>query len=369
MIKHNVIWCFFTIFCLLLSVSMSMSAAEQKIIVDPPTFTVDLIGGCNTTRNIAVKWTGSDTIQCFISTNITSNCPRNDSEGINVTYSENSPFDLPSNVDYTVEMTIYAAINIMPGVYTITTNFSCKAEEPPSPPPRRPYHPRVNIPPTADASAGETYQGSVGKEITFNGSNSSDLDGTITEWFWEFGDGTNGTGEITTHNYSTPGTYNVTLTVTDNKGDTGTYETTVTVDQPNRPPAGLIMIGTVIGNKTVEYNYAVVSTDLDNDTIRYIFDWGDGTNTTSDFLTSNTAYTTTHNWTDDGEYIVAVYAEDINGGVSNISRMTISIASESPLEEEDMTPWYILIALILAIVISIIVFAYFLHDVKKQKKK
>ncbi|GAH14381.1 unnamed protein product, partial [marine sediment metagenome] len=190
----------------------------------PPTFTIDLIGGCNTTRDITIKWTGKDAVLCNISTNITSDCPGNDSKGINVTYSED-PVNLSPNTPKTIVMTIKAAINIMPGNYTITTNFSCTAEEPPSPPSRRPYHPRVNIPPTADASAGETYQGSVGKEITFNGSNSSDLDGTITEWFWDFGDGTNGTGEITSHNYSTPGTYNVTLTVTDNKGDTGTYET------------------------------------------------------------------------------------------------------------------------------------------------
>ena len=350
---------------------MHLSAMEQGMVVSPEFIEVELIGGDTRTENITVKWTGKDAVFCNISTNITSDCPENDSEGINVTYSETSPFTLPSKVDYIVVMTIKAAINIMPGVYTITTNFSCTAEEPqpPAPPsPGYPYRPHVNIPPTADASAGETYQGSVGKEITFNGSNSSDIDGTITEWFWDFGDGTNGTGEITTHNYSNPGTYNVTLTVTDNEGDTGIYETTVTVDQPNRPPAGPIMIGAVLGNKTVEYTYTTMSTDLDNDTIRYIFDWGDGTNTTSDFLANNTAYTATHNWTDSGEYIVSVYAEDINGGVSNISKMTVYIASDTPLDEEDMIPWYVLFALIVAIVISLIIFAYFLYAIKKKKK-
>lgn len=352
-----------------------MLAAEQKIVVSPEFIKINLTGGDTVTKPITVTWNGKDAVLCNISTNVTSDC--GSGEGINVTYSENLTFTLKPGIN-PVEMIIEASVYIMPGNYTITTNFSCSAEEPEEDEDKKggkryPYHPRVNIPPTADASAGETYQGSVGKEITFNGSNSSDLDGTITDWFWDFGDGTyccvgNVTGETVTHSYSNPGTYNVTLTVTDNRGDTGTYETTVTVDQPNRPPAGLIMIGAMSGDETVEYTYSVVSTDLDNDTIRYIFNWGDGTNTTSDFLASNTAYTATHNWTDGGEYIVAVYAEDINGGVSNISRMMVSIAAPTPLEE-DMTPWYVLFALILALVISIIVFIYFVHDVKKQKKK
>ena len=51
--------------------------------------------------------------------------------------------------------------------------------------------------------------------ITFNASDSYDLDGTIISYEWDFGDGTNGTGEIVEHSYSSAGNYTVNLTLTD----------------------------------------------------------------------------------------------------------------------------------------------------------
>ncbi|GAH49946.1 unnamed protein product, partial [marine sediment metagenome] len=280
-------------------------------------------------------------IQCFISTNITSDCPGNDSEGIDVTYSEPSPFNLLPNVDYAVNMTIKAAPNLMPGVYNITTIFSCEVEEPPAGNGGNGGnggHPD-NIHPIADASAGEPYTGNVSEEITFDGSKSFDPDGTIIKWYWDFGDKTNGTGRVTTHTYSNPGTYNVTLTVTDNRNAIDSYETTAIIRQPNRPPTAPIINGTKTGNKTIEYTYTAVSTDPENDTIRYFFDWGDGTNTTSDFLASGILYNTSHSWTTNGTYLITVYAEDMNYSVSDTSKMMVFIGVEE--EEKDITPWYV----------------------------
>ncbi|MEM3493779.1 MAG: PKD domain-containing protein, partial [Thermoplasmata archaeon] len=51
---------------------------------------------------------------------------------------------------------------------------------------------------------------------------STDSDGTITSWSWDFGDGTQSTQRNPTHRYSTKGTYTVRLTVTDNDGGTAT---------------------------------------------------------------------------------------------------------------------------------------------------
>ena len=61
--------------------------------------------------------------------------------------------------------------------------------------------------------------------VKFVGSNSYDTDGIITNYLWDFGDGTNSTSANPTHVYATPGTYTATLMVTDNSNASGTSST------------------------------------------------------------------------------------------------------------------------------------------------
>lgn len=63
--------------------------------------------------------------------------------------------------------------------------------------------------------------------------NSSDRDGNIVEWSWDFGDGNTGTGSSPLHSYARPGVYTVTLLVKDDKGDEGSTSERVSV--VNRP--------------------------------------------------------------------------------------------------------------------------------------
>lgn len=69
------------------------------------------------------------------------------------------------------------------------------------------------------ANAGGPYSGYVNESVIFDGSESSD-DGTLTSYSWNFGDGATGTGESSTHIYTSTGNYTITLTVTDNEGAT-----------------------------------------------------------------------------------------------------------------------------------------------------
>jgi PKD repeat protein len=69
----------------------------------------------------------------------------------------------------------------------------------------------------------------VGQVVTFDASESYDLDGTIVNYLWNFGDGTNDTGMIVEHAYATPGTFTVTLTVIDNDELSDTAEDEVEV--------------------------------------------------------------------------------------------------------------------------------------------
>ena len=54
--------------------------------------------------------------------------------------------------------------------------------------------------------------------VVFNASSSSDPDGTIVQYLWEFGDGNGAEGALATHSYTSAGTYPVTLTVVDDHG-------------------------------------------------------------------------------------------------------------------------------------------------------
>jgi hypothetical protein len=175
-------------------------------------------------------------------------------------------------------------------------------EEPPEEP--------QNSQPIADASAGEPYQAFVNTEITFDGSNSYDPDGNITTWVWVFGDNTNGTEITVPHTFSQPGTYTVTLTVTDNDGATNNDTTTCVIIQPNRPPSKPIITGPTTGTKNTLYTYSAVSTDADNDTIQYTFDWGNSVIQPSRFLPNGTSFSVNHSWAAAGRYSVTVIATD-----------------------------------------------------------
>ena len=176
-----------------------------------------------------------------------------------------------------------------------------------------PMPPIENKKPVADISAGEPYLGLVGEDITFDGSLSYDPDpgGYIVSWHWDFDDGTDEEGEIVTHNFSSERTYEVTLTVTDDQGATDEETFDVVISILNNPPEGLIVSGPIIGKQYKDYEYIATATDIDdNDMLRYIFEWGDGTTTTSDVVESGLPAAVTHSWSSYGVYNVKVTAED-----------------------------------------------------------
>ncbi len=92
--------------------------------------------------------------------------------------------------------------------------------------------------------------------VAFDGSGSSDSDGTIASHAWTFGDGTSGAGAKPSHTYAGAGTFRVTLTVTDNAGATGSTSRDVTV---TAPPAGAAFAADAFG-RTVSGGFGTADT-------------------------------------------------------------------------------------------------------------
>ena len=108
------------------------------------------------------------------------------------------------------------------------------------------YEGKENIPP----SAGIDYspkEPKVGTKILFE-SKSSDIDGQIISYYWDFGDGKNSTQQSPSHIYTKEGTYTVTLTVMDNYGDEDHEKITIEVKAAggNTPGFGIILVAMAI---------------------------------------------------------------------------------------------------------------------------
>jgi len=81
------------------------------------------------------------------------------------------------------------------------------------------------------ADAGGFYQGTAGEPLLFDGQRSFDAEDKNLEYIWDFGDGTTGQGVMLSHTYMQPGTYDITLTVTDDNNTSSSDTTIATIDE------------------------------------------------------------------------------------------------------------------------------------------
>jgi PKD repeat protein len=176
------------------------------------------------------------------------------------------------------------------------------------------------------ADAGGPYTGTVNESVTFDGSGSSDPDGSIVAWDWDFGDGNTGTGETPTHTYAGDGSFTLTLTVTDDAGDIEIDTTTVTIGPGNRPPiadAGSPYNGTV--NEPLAFDGSG-SSDPDGIIVAYDWDFSDGS--------TGTGPTPTHTYHTDGIFTVTLTVTDNMGATDSTTRTaTIGLGNQPPIAD------------------------------------
>ena len=95
---------------------------------------------------------------------------------------------------------------------------------------------------TPEARAGNDVNGVIDigalqAAVEFDATRSFDIDGQITSYLWDFGDGILGSGQKISHSYKQAGKYEVKLTVTDNQGSIDTDTTIASISQLHLPIA------------------------------------------------------------------------------------------------------------------------------------
>ncbi len=158
--------------------------------------------------------------------------------------------------------------------------------------------------------------------VQFSGDASSDVDGTVVSWHWEYGDGATGNGEDPFHAYDAAGIYVVRLTVTDDNGATASVESDPLVIEDAVPSAGFSVEEPNVNSLAARFTDTTVVADP-ADIIHVAWDFGDGTYR-SGGPSSDGLYV--HIYESSGVYAVTLYVIDKFGAMS-IVRQSVSIDS------------------------------------------
>jgi hypothetical protein len=197
-----------------------------------------------------------------------------------------------------------------------------------------------NNPPTAPITPLGITSGTPGANYVYR-THAIDPDGDRVQYTFDWGDGnTSSIGLIdsgamisTNHSWNKAGVYRVSAKANDDKGASSEWSDPlyVTIDTPPRNPSA--PSGQRFGRPGISYAYSVLSNDPDGDQIRYAFDWGDGTTSTTALAGSGTKATAYHSWNRSETYRIRANATDSFGRTSGWSEpltVTLNSPPDSP---------------------------------------
>ena len=177
----------------------------------------------------------------------------------------------------------------------------------------------LNQSPTASFTADPT-SGVAPLEVSFSGLSSSDSDGSIISYAWDFKDRNTGTGETVNHTFSSIGSYNVELTVTDDKGATDSTTKIVNVTEtPNQSPTASFIASPTSGIAPLEVSFnGSNSSDSDGSIISYAWDFKDGE--------TGNGETISHTFSSTGGYNVELTVTDDKGATDSTTKEIVVIS-------------------------------------------
>ncbi len=201
----------------------------------------------------------------------------------------------------------------------------------------------LNIPPTASFTINPMNPTDV-EEVSFTDT-STDSDGTIVSWMWDFGDNETSTEQHPFHQFPDDGQYTVVLMVKDNHGASSNYSTVVPVS--NVPPIADFSFTysniTALTNQPISFHDA--STDPDGDIVSREWTFGDGSNTSEKYPA--------HTYKQKGTYTVTLTITD-DDGVTKTKTQQITV-SDTIQKHEVITEFSLFDAVFVVFLICMII--------------
>lgn len=169
----------------------------------------------------------------------------------------------------------------------------------------------------------------------------SDPDNDSLRYILDWGDGNSsetgfyrsGSNASLSHIWNNTGSYQLRAKAVDGHGFSSNWSAPldIIVMANARPNAPLNVFGPSSGYRGLTLNYFTLAEDQDNDNVTYTFDWGDGTNSSTDSRPSGSVENAAHTWTKSGEYDLRACAVDSKGASSPWSAFkNVAIADNDP---------------------------------------
>ena len=140
---------------------------------------------------------------------------------------------------------------------------------------------------------------------------------------WDFGDGTNGSGVTTTHQYTRAGTYSVVMTVRNDLGQTASTTASVVVGASSAQlVADFVFSPTNPTISTATNTVRFDATDSSSSATAWRWDYGDGS--------EDSGQKTSHTYSRPGSWVVRLTVTDSNGRTATVTKTVTVLAVPPP---------------------------------------
>ena len=186
-----------------------------------------------------------------------------------------------------------------------------------------------NSPPTVRASASPA-SGTAPLSVAFS-ADSTDSDGTVVGYSWEFGDGGTSSQRNPTHVYTAPGLYTARVTVRDDDGATASASVQVSVAAANQPPVANPSASPLSGHAPLSVAFLGSGSDPDGSIAGFHWDFGDGA--------TSSQQNPSHTYSSAGTYTAVLTVTDDKGATGSQSlQITVQPPNQPPTLDASAAP-------------------------------